>query len=78
MEVTSEAQDGNNEVDLTSHECTADTNNMNETNDVQNEETEQSIFLNSRSKFSTYILYLCWLIFYSYWRKYTRTFFIKC
>lgn len=44
MEVTSEAQDGNNEVDLTSQECTADTNNMNETNDGQNEETEQSMY----------------------------------
>lgn len=41
MEVTSEATDENNEVDLTSQECTADTNNMNETNDIQNEETEQ-------------------------------------
>lgn len=78
MEVTSEAHDGNNEVDLTSQECTADTNNMNETNDVQNEETEQSIFLNSWSRFSTYILCVHCLIFYSHWRKYTRTFFIKC
>jgi len=42
MEVTSEATHENNEVDLTSQECTADTNNMNETNDIQNEETEQS------------------------------------
>ncbi|XP_025205590.1 nucleoprotein TPR [Melanaphis sacchari] len=41
MEVTSEATHDNNEVDLTSQECTADTNNMNETNDIQNEETEQ-------------------------------------
>uniref|UniRef100_A0A2S2PQR5 NUA/TPR/MLP1-2-like domain-containing protein n=2 Tax=Schizaphis graminum TaxID=13262 RepID=A0A2S2PQR5_SCHGA len=41
MEVTSEATHENNEVDLTSQECTADTNNMNETNDIQNEETEQ-------------------------------------
>ncbi|CAI6354434.1 unnamed protein product [Macrosiphum euphorbiae] len=41
MEVTSEAADENNEVDLTSQGCTADTNNMNETNDFQNEETEQ-------------------------------------
>lgn len=44
MEVTSEARE-NNEVDLTSQECSADTNNMNETNDVQNEETEQSMLL---------------------------------
>lgn len=44
MEVTSEATHENNEVDLTSQECTADTNNMNETNDMQNEETEQSMF----------------------------------
>lgn len=45
MEVTSEATHENNEVDLTSQECTADTNNMNETNDdIQNEETEQSMF----------------------------------
>lgn len=44
MEVTSEATHENNEVDLTSEECTADTNNMNETNDIQNEETEQSTF----------------------------------
>lgn len=43
MEVSSEIHD-NNEVDLTSQECTADTNNMNETNDIQNEETEQSMF----------------------------------
>eukprot|EP00102_Acyrthosiphon_pisum_P026921 XP_016664131.1 PREDICTED: nucleoprotein TPR-like [Acyrthosiphon pisum] len=41
MEVTSEATDENNEVDLTSQGCTADTNNMNETNDIRNEETEQ-------------------------------------
>jgi len=45
MEVTSEATHENNEVDLTSQECTADTNNMNETNDIQNEETEQSLCL---------------------------------
>jgi hypothetical protein len=44
MEVTSEATHENNEVDLTSQECSADTNNMNETNDMQNEETEQSRF----------------------------------
>lgn len=44
MEVTSEATHENNEVDLTSQECTADTNNMNETNDIQNEETEQCMF----------------------------------
>lgn len=44
MEVTSEATHENNEVDLTSQECTADTNNMNEINDIQNEETEQSTF----------------------------------
>lgn len=44
MEVSSEATHENNEVDLTSQECTADTNNMNESNDIQNEETEQSMF----------------------------------
>ncbi|VVC26804.1 Major intrinsic protein, conserved site [Cinara cedri] len=42
MEVTSEATHENNEVDLTTQECTADTNNMNENNDIQNEETEQT------------------------------------
>lgn len=48
MEVTSEATHENNEVDLTSQECTADTNNMNETNDMQIEETEQSMFYISK------------------------------
>lgn len=43
MEVTSEATHANNEVDLTTQECTADTNNMNENNDIQNEETERSM-----------------------------------
>lgn len=46
MEVSSEATHENNEVDLTTQECTADTNNMNESSDIQNEETEQSMFLN--------------------------------
>lgn len=50
MEVTSEATHENNEVDLTSQECSADTNNMNETSDIQNEETEQSMFLKSKHK----------------------------
>ncbi|XP_050441789.1 nucleoprotein TPR-like [Adelges cooleyi] len=42
MEVTSEATHENNEVDLASQECTADTNNMNENSDMQNEETEET------------------------------------
>jgi len=59
MEVTSEATHENNEVDLTSQECTADTNNMNETNDVQNEETEQCIVLILKNK-----LYCILILFY--------------
>lgn len=59
MEVTSEATDENNEVDLTSQECTADTNNMNETNDIQNEETEQSTFLILLCIYSLYY-YILW------------------
>lgn len=61
MEVTSEATDENNEVDLTSQECTADTNNMNETNDIQNEETEQSTFSILLSIYSVYYYILCQL-----------------
>lgn len=58
MEVTSEATHENNEVDLTSQECTADTNNMNETNDdIQNEETEQSMFWNSENNKISVITY---------------------
>lgn len=44
MEISSEAQESN-EVDLTSPECSADTNNMNESNNIQNEESEQSMLL---------------------------------
>jgi len=57
MEVTSEAADENNEVDLTSQGCTADTNNMNETNDIQNEETEQSTFFNFINYLQRILLY---------------------
>lgn len=59
MEVTSEAADENNEVDLTSQGCTADTNNMNETNDIQNEETEQSTFSILLSIYSVYYYIFC-------------------
>lgn len=67
MEVSSEANHENNEVDLRSQECTADTNNMNETNDIQNEETEQSIF-----KHLIKFMYICDIFYiFSNRRKYT-------
>jgi len=59
MEMTSKVADENNEVDLTSQGCTADINNMNETNDIQNEETEQSTFSILLSIYSVYYYILC-------------------
>lgn len=57
--MTSKVADENNEVDLTSQGCTADINNMNETNDIQNEETEQSTFSILLSIYSVYYYILC-------------------